>query len=36
GLAPVITINDKVYGKVTPEKTVEIINKIKEEETNGN
>ena len=36
GLAPVITINDKVYGKITPEKTVEIINKIKEEEANGN
>jgi len=31
GLAPVITINDKVYGKVTPESTVELLNKLREE-----
>lgn len=31
GLAPVITINDKVYGSMTPEKTVEILNQLKEE-----
>lgn len=35
GLAPVITVNDKVYGKMTPEKTVEILNKIKEENKSG-
>ena len=32
GLAPVITINDKVYPKMTPDHVVEIINNIKEEE----
>ena len=32
GLAPLITINDKVYPKMTPEHVVEIINNIKEEE----
>jgi NADH-quinone oxidoreductase subunit E len=31
GLAPVITVNDKVYPKVTPESVIELINKIKEE-----
>ena len=31
GLAPVITINGKVYGKVSPESAVELIRKIKEE-----
>ena len=31
GLAPVITINDKVYAKVTPESATEIINTLKEE-----
>ncbi|NLW22705.1 MAG: NAD(P)H-dependent oxidoreductase subunit E [Tissierellia bacterium] len=36
GLAPVITINDKVYGKISPEMAVEIIRKLKEEETNAN
>lgn len=35
GLAPVITINDKVYGKMTPEKTVELLNMIKEENKSG-
>ncbi|QSX06798.1 NADH-quinone oxidoreductase subunit NuoE [Sedimentibacter sp. zth1] len=29
GLAPVITINDKVFPKMTPELAVELINKIK-------
>lgn len=33
GLAPVITINDKVYPKMTPDSVVEIINSIVEEET---
>lgn len=31
GLAPVITVNDKVYGKMTPESTVELLNKLREE-----
>lgn len=29
GLAPVITINDKVFPKMTPELVVELINKIR-------
>ena len=36
GLAPAITINDKVYGKVTPEKTVELLNMLREESKNEN
>lgn len=32
GLAPVITINDKVYPKMTPDAVVELINNIKKEE----
>lgn len=35
GLAPVITINDKVYPKMTPESTVEIIKALRSE-TNEN
>jgi len=31
GLAPVITINDKVYPKTTPESAIELINNIKKE-----
>lgn len=31
GLAPVLNINDKVYGKMTPESTIELLNKLKEE-----
>lgn len=31
GLAPVITVNDKVYGKMTPESTVELLNTLREE-----
>ena len=30
GLAPVITVNEKVYGAVTPEKASEILNALKE------
>ena len=30
GLAPVMMVNDKVYGKVTPAKAVEIINESKQ------
>ncbi len=33
GLAPVITINDKVYAKMTPETAAGIIKSIREEET---
>jgi NADH-quinone oxidoreductase subunit E len=32
GLAPVILINEDVHGAVTPEKTIELIKKIREEE----
>jgi NADH-quinone oxidoreductase subunit E len=31
GLAPVMTINDKVYGSMTPEKAMELLNTLKEE-----
>ena len=31
GLAPVMMINDEVYGKLTPEKAVEIVKKYREE-----
>jgi len=36
GLAPVLTINEKVYGSMTPEKTVEVLNQIREECNNEN
>ena len=32
GLAPVIVVNEDVYGAMTVEKTTELINKIREEE----
>lgn len=37
GLAPVIVVNDEVYGQMTPEKAVEVIDEImkKEELING-
>jgi len=31
GLAPVITINDKVYGKMTPEAVVDLLNEHRKE-----
>lgn len=31
GLAPVMTINDKVYGKLKPDEVVSIINKYRQE-----
>ncbi len=31
GLAPVITVNDKVYAKMTPEMTVEILKTLRSE-----
>lgn len=30
GLAPAITVNDKVYGSMTPEKAIELLNNLKE------
>jgi len=30
GLAPVMMINEKIYGELTPQKTAEILNKYKE------
>lgn len=35
GLAPVLTVNDKVHPAMTPEKVVELIKSIKEEEANA-
>jgi len=35
GLAPVITINEKVFPKVTPESTINMIRRIREEEALG-
>ncbi len=35
GLAPVLVINDDVYGQVTPEMAVELIEKIKTEEASN-
>lgn len=32
GMAPVMTINDKVYGQVTPESAVELVEDILEKE----
>lgn len=32
GLAPAITINDKVHGAMTPQKAMELLNTLKEEE----
>ena len=32
GLAPVVVVNDKVYGQVTPAKAVELVESIQEEE----
>jgi NADH-quinone oxidoreductase subunit E len=35
GLAPVITVNDKVYPAMTPEKTSELVKTLNEEASNG-
>jgi len=32
GLAPAITINDKVHGAMTPEKAMDLLNTLREEE----
>ncbi len=31
GLAPVLTINEKVYGSMTPESTLEVLNELRGE-----
>lgn len=31
GLAPALTVNDKVYGAMTPEKAVELLNTLRED-----
>jgi NADH-quinone oxidoreductase subunit E len=36
GLAPVMTINDKVYPKMTPESALEVINQIRKENSDEN
>lgn len=36
GLAPVITVNDKVYAKMTPEETVKLLNSLREGNSNEN
>lgn len=35
GLAPVLMINDKVHGSMTPEKAMELLNEIREGEANN-
>lgn len=35
GLAPVITVNEKVYAAMTPEKTVELLNELRKERQNA-
>lgn len=36
GLAPVLNIDEKVYGKMTPESAVELINNLRKEDENEN
>jgi len=31
GLAPALTVNDKVYGAMTTEKAIELLNMLKED-----
>ncbi len=31
GLAPALTVNDKIYGAMTPEKAIELLNMLKED-----
>lgn len=35
GLAPALTVNDEVIGMMTPEKATELINKLKEDNTDA-
>lgn len=32
GLAPVMVVDEEVYGQITPEKAIEIVEKLKEQE----
>lgn len=36
GLAPVITVNDKVYAAMTPEKMIELLNELRKGISNEN
>ena len=36
GLAPVITIDDKVYAKMTPESAIDVINRMRKENSDEN
>ncbi len=36
GLAPVMLVNDEVYGQVTPQRAVELIEEIKQQKGAGN
>jgi len=36
GLAPVITVNDKVYPKMTPEGVIKLLHELREGESNEN
>ncbi len=36
GLAPVITINDRVYAKMTPESAIDVINQVRKENSDAN
>ena len=36
GLAPVMTINDEVHAKMTPEKALELLDQIRKEEAENN
>jgi NADH-quinone oxidoreductase subunit E len=33
GLAPVLVVDDEVYGQITPEKALELVNEINQKET---
>ena len=35
GLAPAVMVNEVVHGSMTPEKAIDMLNKIKEEEKNN-
>lgn len=35
GLAPVVTINDNVHAKMTPQAAIELLEKLREEEKNN-
>lgn len=36
GLAPVVVVNDEVHGSMTKEKTIELLNRIREQEKQEN